>query len=173
LRSVMRQYFKLVCVFWLFLLAVSLSASANSNDSFSNVSLVGTSGKVSGSFTFNSSTQTFSNLTLSFNGGLFGGDSASNGGGKAKCRLGVCEFSWKEKLAGGGWVSDTILLNLKTGQYEDLGGIYRGKKGGDFTYMSVPEGGPTLSYLLLSGFVMLAGILITRKQGRARRTAQI
>jgi hypothetical protein len=168
----MWQYSKLVCVCSLFLLAVSLSAYANSNDSFSNVSLVGTSGTVSGSFTFNSSTQTFSNLTLSFSGGKFGGDNASNGGGKAKCRLGVCEFSWKEKLAGGGWVSDTILLNLKTGQYEDLGGIYKGKKGGDFNYTSVPEGGSPLPYLLLSGFVMLAGILISGKRSRATRTAR-
>ena len=153
----------------LFLLARSLSAYANSKDSFSNVSLIGTTGTVSGSFTFNSSTDTFSNLTLSFNGGMFGGDKASNAGGKAKCILGVCEFSWKEKLAGG-WVSDTILFNLKTGQYEDFGGIYKGKNGGEFKYASVPEGGTPLSYLMLSGFVMLAGILISGKRRCVTRT---
>ena len=166
----MQQYSKSVCVCALFLLAGCLFAHADSKDSFSNVSLIGTTGTVSGSFTFNSSTDSFSNLKLSFNGGMFGGDNASNPGGKAKCILGVCEFSWKEKLAGGGWVSDTILFNLKTGRYEDLGGIYKGKNGGDFKYASVPEGGTPLSYLMLSGFVMLAGILISRKRRRAIRT---
>jgi len=167
----MRQYSKSIVICALVLLAGSLSAYANSTDSFSNVSLNGTSGTVSGSFTFNSSTQTFSNLTLSFKDGIFGGDYASDGGGKAKCRHGVCEFSWKEKLAGGVWVSDTILFNLKTGRYEDLGGIYKGRDGGDFKYLSVAEGGTTLSYLMLSGFMMLAGILISGKRRRATRTA--
>jgi hypothetical protein len=71
----------------------------------------------------------------------------------------------------GGWVSDTILFNLKTGQFEDLGGIHKGRKGGDFNYMSVPEGGTSLPYLMLSGFAILAGILISGEQRRALRTA--
>jgi hypothetical protein len=168
----MNRYLKLASAIAVLLLAVSLSAFADSKDSFSNVNLVGISGTVSGSFTFNSATHTFSNLTLSFDGGKFNGDKAWSDGGKAKCAHGVCEYSWKEKLAGGGWVSDTILFNLKTGWYEDLGGIYKGKNGGDFKYMSVPEGGTTLSYLMLSGFAMLAGILISGKRRRATRAVQ-
>lgn len=155
----------------LFLLAMSLSAFANSNDSFSNVNLSGVSGTVSGSFAFNSSNDTFSNISLSFNGGVFNGVDASDGGGKATCILGVCGFSFQEHVPHGGWVSDTILFNLKTGQFEDLGGIYKGRKGGDFHYMAVPEGGTPLPYLMLSGFAILAGILISGKRRRALRTA--
>jgi hypothetical protein len=37
--------------------------------------------------------------------------------------------------------------------------------------MSVPEGGTPLPYLMLSGFAILAGILISGKRRRALRTA--
>ena len=115
----MMRYLKLASASVLFLLAVSLSAFANSHNSFSNVNLTGISGTVSGGFTFNSSSDTFSNISLSFNGGVFNGVDASDGGGKATCRLGVCGFSFREHVPHGGWVSDTILFNLKTGQFED------------------------------------------------------
>jgi hypothetical protein len=167
----MVQSLKLASVSALFVLAVSLSAFANSNDSFSNVNLTGVSGTVSGSFAFNSATDTFSHISLSFNGGVFNGVDASDGGGKGTCILGVCGFTFQEHVPHGGWVSDTILVNLKTGQFEDLGGIYKGRKGGDFNYMSVPEGGTPLSYLMLSGFAILAGILISGKRRRTLRTA--
>jgi hypothetical protein len=36
----------------------------------------------------------------------------------------------------------------------------------------VPEGETPLSYLMLSGIAMFAGILISGKQRRTRRTAQ-
>jgi hypothetical protein len=168
----MRRCLKLASPLALFLLAVSLSASAGSTDSFSNVSLTGVSGTVSGSFTFNSSSDTFSAISLSFNGGVFGGVNAQNGGGNGSCILGVCGFSWQAQLANGNWVWDTILLNLKTGQYQDLGGIYNWKNGGNFNYLSVPEGDAPLSYLLLSGFAMLAGILISGKHRRTARLAE-
>jgi hypothetical protein len=152
-------------------LAVSLCASADSNDSFSNVSLTGVSGTASGSFSFNSSTDTFSNVSLSISGGVFSGDNASGGKGGG-CILGICGFYWQTQLANGDWVVDTILLNLKTGQYQDFGGIYNWKNDGDFNYLSVPEGGAVLSYLTLSGFAMLAGILISGKRRRAMCAAQ-
>jgi hypothetical protein len=164
------RYLKLASASVMFLLAVSLCAFANSHDSFSNVNLTGVSGTVSGGFTFNSSTDTFSHISLLFKGGAFNGVHASDGG-KATCRLGVCGFSFQEHVPKGGWVSDTIRFNLKTGQFEDLGGIYKGRKGGDFSYMSVPEGGTPLPYLMLSGFAILAGILISGKRRGALRTA--
>ena len=169
----MKRSSKLACICVLFLLAVPFSAYANSNDNFSNVSLVGTSGTVSGSFSFNSSTDTFSSISLLFGGTAFGGDKASNGGGKAICAFGFCGYSWKTQLADGSWVTDTIILNLKTGQYSDVGGIYNGRTGGDFKYLSVPEGGTELAYLLLSGFAILSGILISGKRRRAVCAAQI
>jgi len=165
----MRRYFNSASVCILFLLAVSLSASATSNDSFSNVNLVGTSGAVSGSFTFNSSTDSFSGISLSFNGGLFGGASASDGGGKATCFLGLCGFYWQGKASDGAWVTDTIIFNLKTGQYDTFGGIYQWRQGGDFNYLSVPEGGAKLTYLMLSAIAVFGGILISGKQRRITR----
>ena len=169
----MKRCSKLACICALFLLAVPFSAYANSNDSFSNVSLVGTSGTVSGSFTFNSSNDSFSNISLLFGGTVFGGDNASNAGGKAICAFGFCGYTWKTQLADGSWVSDTIILNLKTGQYRDFGGIYKGQTGGDFRYLSVPEGGTELAYLLLSAFAVLSGILISGKRRRTVCAAQI
>jgi hypothetical protein len=168
----MRRCLKLASPLALFLLAVSLSASAGSTNNFSNVSLTGVSGTVSGSFSFNSSSNTFSAISLSFNGGVFGGVHANNGGGKGACLLGVCGFSWQTQLANGDWVWDSILLNLKTGQYRDSGGIYNSKNGGNFNRLPVPEGGAPLAYLGLSGVAMLAGILIAGKHRRSARLAQ-
>jgi hypothetical protein len=167
----MMRYLKLASVSVLFLLAVSLSAFANSNDSFSNVNLTGVSGTVSGSFVFNSTTDTFSSISLLFNGGVFNGGSASDGGGKATCLFGWCGFSWQAQATDGAWVTDSIIVNLKTGQFLDLGGVYQGRNDGDFKYLSVPEGGTPLPYLMLSGFAILAGILISGKRRRALRTA--
>ena len=165
------RFLKLASVSALFLLAASLSAFANSNDSFSNVNLTGVSGTVSGGFTFNSSNDTFSNISLLFNGGVFNGGSASDGGGKATCLFGWCGFSWQAQATDGAWVTDSIIVNLKTGQFLDLGGIYQGTNDGDFKYLSVPEGGTPLPYLMLSGFAILAGILVSGKRRRALRTA--
>jgi len=155
-----------VCV--MFLLAVSLSASACSGDCFSNVNLVGNSGGTAGgSFTFNSSTDTFSNLSLSFNGGVFNGQGGSDAqGGKGICVLGICGFSWQTTLKNGDTVWETILFNVKTGQYQDSGGISNWSKQGQFKYdyMGVPEGGNSLSYLMLCGISVFAAILVYRKR---------
>ena len=166
----MMQSLKLASITAVFLLAVSLSAFANSNDSFSNVNLTGVSGTVSGGFTFNSSNDNFSGLTLTFGGNVFGKDQASNGGGQGTCAFGFCGYSWQTKLSDGDWVWDTIVLNLKTGQYKDFGGVYNWENKGGFNYMSVPEGGTPMPYLLLSGFAILVGILISGKRRRILRT---
>src|SRR5271169_5738660 len=132
---------KLASVGALFLLAVSLSAFANSNDSFSNVNLIGVSGTVSGDFTFNSSTDTFSNLSLSFNGGVFNGVNGSDAnGGKAQwCWGGWCGFTWHTNV-GGDSIWNIVAVDLTNGQYKDFGGIYNQQyQGENFNYMSVPE----------------------------------
>jgi hypothetical protein len=164
----MRRYFKSVTACVLFLLAVSLSAFAGSTkDVFSGAALVGTSGTVSGSFTFNTSTDQFSGFSLSFNGGVFAGATASNGGGQGTCYQGFCGFYFQGKASDGAWVTDMIVVNLKTGQFDDFGGIYNWQKqGGDFNYLSVPEGGAKLTYLMLSAIAVFGGILISGKQRR-------
>ena len=155
-----------------FLLAVSLSASACSGDCFSDVSLVGNSGgDASGSFAFNTSTDTFSNLSLTFNSGAFSGVTAQDSKGGGGCILGICGISWKT-IVDGDTVWNTIVLNLKTGQYEDYGGIYNWKNQGEFNYMSAPEGGNSLAYLLLSGIALFVAIFLSRKQRRPLRAAQ-
>lgn len=167
-----KRYFKSVTVCGMFLLAVSLSAFAgSSNDVFSGAALVGTSGTVSGGFTFNTSTDQFSNISLSFNGGVFGGATASSSGGQGACYQGFCGFYFQGKASDGSWVTDTIIVNLKTGQFDDLGGIYNWKnQGGDFNYLSVPEGGANLTYLMLSAMAVFGGILLSGKQRRITRT---
>jgi len=169
----MRRYFSLAGVCVALLVFVCLPAFADSHDSFSNQSLTGNSGsKVSGSFTFNSSTDTFSNISLSFNGGAFNGINASDSsGGQATCILGFCTFSWKTQV-GSVWVWDTIILNTNSGanygQYWDLGKILNWQNTWNFDPpMTAPEGASSLVYLTLSGLAIFSGILIS---GKKRRT---
>ncbi len=167
----MFRYSKLASVFALFVLAVSISASADSNNSF-NVNLTGISGTVSGNFTFDSTKNSFSGLTLTFNGGMFDGVKAGNGGGKGLCLLGVCQYTWQKHMNTGAWVWETIVFNIKNGQFQDYGGIYKGKYNGGFNYMSMPEGETALAYLMLSGLAMFAGIVVAGKRRRVARIAQ-
>src|SRR5579863_6082501 len=165
--------FRVVGVSAAFLLLVCLPALADGN--FSNEKLTGNSGStVSGSFTFNSSTDTFSNLSLLFNGGKFAGTNAKDtNGGQGICILGVCGFSWQTHV-NGVLVWDTILLNVKTGAYQDFGGIQNFQNQWNFDPpMAVPEGGTPLAYVVLSGLAMVAGILISGKRraiGNARHS---
>jgi hypothetical protein len=153
---------------------VCLPALADSNDNFSNETLTGNSGStVSGSFTFNSTTDSFSNISLSFNGGAFNGINASDAsGGKATCLLGFCGFSW-QTLVGNVLVWDTIVINVKTGAYQDFGGIYNWRNQWNFDPppMSAPEGASSLAYLTLTGLAIFAGIVISGKKRRTARTA--
>ena len=167
----MSRSLKLATICAVFLLAVSLSASACTGDCFSNVNLVGNSGgSASGGFTFNTSTDTFSNLSLTFNSGAFSGVTAQDNKGGGGCILGICGISWKT-IVDGDTVWNTIVLNLKTGQYEDYGGIYNWKNQGDFNYMSAPEGGNSMAYLLLSGIALFVAIVTSRKRRHAMRAA--
>ena len=159
----------LVAISAAFLLLVCLPALADSHDNFSNEQLTGGSGStLSGSFTFSSSSDTFSNISLSFNGGTFNGINAQDTGGQAVCALGLCAFSWETKT-GNVWVWDTIVLNVSTGQYQDFGWIYSAQNQWNFDPpMSAAEGGTRLAYLVLCGIAIFAGILVSGKQ---RRTA--
>jgi hypothetical protein len=172
----MRRYLSLSSVCAVFLALVCLPALADSHDSFSNEKLGGSSGStVSGSFTFNSTTDTFSNISLSFNSGAFNGINASDAsGGKATCILGLCAFSWKTEV-GNVWVWDTIILNTNPGasygQYWDIGKIVNWQNSWNFDPLPAPEGGTSMAYVALSGIAMVAGILISRKKTRTARIA--
>jgi hypothetical protein len=172
-RSLMRRYLKLASSCGVFLLAVSLSAFGNSNGTFSDVSLVGAPGTASGGFMFNSTTDSFSDLSVSFTGSEFGGLGSSDisGGQGTSLGGGLYGFSWQTQLSNGDLVWDSVVFDVNNGQYLDFGGIetQNRQNQGDFNYLSVPEGGTPLSYLMLSGVAMFAGIFISRKR---RRIAQ-
>jgi hypothetical protein len=159
-------------------LVLALPAFAGSVYDFHKETISGTSGStLSGSFTFtgNANGGTFSNITLSFDGGKFGGLKASDvSGGKAKCAFGFCRFSWSEKLSNG-WVWDTIVLNVKTGSFQDLGQLYTKRNQWNFDPppTQVPEGGTSLAYLMLAGLAVFAGILVSGKKRRTARSTVI
>src|ERR1700733_5856567 len=162
----MKRYSKFAAVSVMFVLALSICASASSNDNFSGP-LQGASGNVSGSFTFNSSNDSFSNVTLSFTGCTFGNVNASDSnGGPGSCKNGVCEFVWETQV-GSDTIWDVILVTLSTGQFQDAGTISNYKNNGGFNYMSTPEGGSALAYLFMSALAVFGAIALS---GRNRRT---
>jgi len=170
----MKRYCKWAGVCVVFSVLLCLPAFAGSVYSFSNETLTGSSGStVSGSFTFTGSASggTFSNLSLSFNSGAFAGINASDaGGGKATCLLGFCGFSWQTQV-GNVWVWNSIVLNIRTGQYWDLGGIANWQNQWNFDPMPLPEGGAELSYVMLSAMAVFGGIFVSSKQRRAMRSS--
>jgi hypothetical protein len=164
----MKRYFKLAAVCAAFVLSVAMCASAGSTDHFSGT-LNGVSESVSGSFTFNSPTDSFSNIKLSFTGSTFGSVNASDpSGGQGTCQNGVCGFLWKTQV-GSDTIWDLIVVTLSTGQFQDAGTISNSRNNGGFNYMSVPEGSSALAYLLLSAGAIFGGIFMS---GKNRRTAK-
>ena len=171
----MRRYGNLAGVCGLFLLTMSLTASACSIDQFKNAALTGVSkgGTVSGSFSFNNKTDQFSNISVSIVSSVFGKINVSDrhsGHGTYEGQ-GWWEYTWKTKVHGD-TIVESMLFNTITNRFEVGGGIGNRRKQGDFNYISVPEGGTPSSYLMLSGIAMFAGILIYGKQRRTRRIAQ-
>ena len=162
---------KVLIVCGLFLLFVCLPASAGTIYNFSNVKLTGNSGSNgSGSFSFDSKTHTFSNVSVWFNQGAFNGVNANGGNGQGIFVKGQGYlYSWLTTVKGNlVWCS--ILFNPSTGQFREWGGISNGNNYGGFDYLSVPEGGAELTYLMLSGLAIFGGILIS---GKHRHTANL
>jgi hypothetical protein len=158
----MMRSLKLASVSSLFLLAVSLSAFADSNNDFSGATLSGISATgASESFAFSSSTERFSNAPQSF-----GGNSISEGV-KVTNRLTSGYFISEGSFSGGSFSGGTFSDDSDEGFLgEDrLEGKHRKK-------WHVPEGGAEVTYLLLSGIAVLAGILISGKQRRATHAAR-
>jgi hypothetical protein len=168
----MGRHIKILGVCALFLLIASLPASAGTICNFSNVALTGNSGSTaSGSFSFDPNTHVFSNITISFNGGAFGGVHANDSQAQGYCAQGLCKVTWWT-IVQGNLIRDTLVFNTVTGQFQDYGKISNWKNHGGFDYMEVPEGGAELTYLMLSGFAVFGGILISGKQRRTTRSSQ-
>jgi hypothetical protein len=163
-----------VCAAFLVLVCVpALAGSHNSfsNENFANVALVGVSDtKVSGSFSFNSKTDKFSNCAISFSGNsIFNGINATDlksVKGKYEEGQGSWLFTWQTHV-GRDVIWYSILFNPNNGQFSVSGWIKNGEYRGEWS--SVPEGGAMLAYLLLTGMAVFAGILLSGKQRRVTR----
>jgi hypothetical protein len=155
----MKQYLKLVSVSAVFLLVVSLSAFANSINDFSGAALSGISATdASGFFAFSSSTDKFSNAPHSF-----GGNSISEGV-KLTNRVTSGYFISEGSFSGGTFSDDSGEGFLGEDGFSNG---HRHRK-----TWNVPEGGAEITYLLLSGIAILAGILISGKQRHATLAAR-
>lgn len=170
----MRRYCKLASVCALFVLVVSLSASAGTIDLFKNATLTGVSqgGTVSGQFSFSSTTHQFSSISVSFVSNAFGTINVSDPNSiNGKYANGQWWFSWST-WKNGDWITYAVCYNPATNQFTAGGWIANWRQQGKFDYSSIPEGGTPLSYLMMSGLAVLAGILISGKQRRISRTTQ-
>jgi hypothetical protein len=170
----MFRYSKLATVFALFVLAVSISASAGPINNFSGAKLTGVSqgGTVSGSFSFSTITHQFSNIAVSFLSNAFGNVNATDSGSiMGKLVNGQWSFQWST-VKNGDLIIYQVLFNPNTNQFTASGSITNFWNQGKFSDMSVPEGETPLSYLILSGFAMLAGIAVASKRRRAARIAE-
>jgi hypothetical protein len=161
-----------VCV--ISVLAWSLSAYANSNDSFQNATLTGVSGggDVSGTFDFNNGK--FSDISVSFVSTVFGNVSATDSGsinGIYNSAKGTWSFQW-QTIKGWDLITYDVVYNPSTNQFTASGSIQNLWDQGKFNYMQVPEGGNSLAFLLLSGIALFVAIFLSRKQRRPLRAAQ-
>jgi len=172
----MKRFGKLASVCAVLLLAMSLSAYANSNDSFHNAALTGVShgGDVSGTFDFNSTTHQFSDISVSFVSSVFGTVNASDFGsinGIYNHVTGDWSFQW-QTIKNGDLITYDVVYNPETNQFTASGSIQNWWNQGNFNYMAVPEGGNSLFYLTLCSVALCAAFLVSRKRRRALRTAQ-
>lgn len=149
----------------LVLCAVSIPAHADSvtyNYTYNLISGNSTVGTVTGSFTFNSSTNTLSNATLTINSSLFGNVTLTSVGGSGF----VFAFGG---TVGGNYILYFITINpLNTSQYWVSGFILNSTGVGGFSgnYTSVPEGGAWYMYLVPSLLVMFGGMLLAGRRPR-------
>jgi hypothetical protein len=166
----MRRYYELAAISALFLMVTVMPASAGSINQFSNVKLVGVSNTTaSGAFSFDGTTHQFSNISISFTSSVFGNIKVSDPNSITGTPLGQGQWSfiwwtWKN----GNLISYSIIFNTATNQFTALGGIANFQNQGKFNYLSVPESGTPLSYLMLSAIAVFGGLVIS---GTRRRSA--
>ena len=151
----------LICVASLLFAAV-LPASAGSVSGSYTSAVIGfgvTGETVTATFTFNTSSDQFSNVTLAFKGGVFDRFTESYSG----CGKGLsCSFS---HAASGDLLLYSIGLNENFSQYVAVGTVSNTNFAlGGFGYTgspSVPEGGSKFSYLAPAGLVIFGGIFLS------------
>jgi len=163
----MKRYFKLAAVCAAFVLSVTMCASAGSTDNFSGPIAGVANSTVTGSFSFNSATDQFTNVSLSFtspNSVLGDGnvDPGSLNGSKGS-------FKWWGFAKNGDLVIYDVTLNAN-GTFQVIGDVVNRQHYGGFN-MAVPEGGSKLAYLLMSAVAMFGAIFFSGKKRRPIPTA--
>lgn len=159
----MKSYIQLGVALCVVALSVSAFAGSVTTGSYAaSVSGVPNT-TVYGTFSYNTSTDTYTSVSLSFVGNsIFGGLSGTVTQPQSGSRFVF------DKTVGGYSVSYSILLDaMNPDSYTAQGYIVNGSASGTFgSKHQVPEGGSQISYLLASGLVLFAGILIAGKQRR-------
>jgi hypothetical protein len=157
----------------LVLCAVSVPARADSvtyNYSYNLVSGGSSVGTVTGSFSYNSSTFTMSNATITFNSSLFGNVTLQNLGSHTGF-----VFAYGG-IVGGNFILYVITVNpLNPSQYWVTGTITNLKTGVTASlsnYTQVPEGGDWYAYLIPSLLAVCGGIALAGRQPRNARVLQ-
>jgi hypothetical protein len=159
----MKRYFKLAAVCAAFVLSVAMSASAGSTDNFSGPLTGVANSTVTGSFSFNSATDQFTNVSLSFTSPIFvlgkgNVDPGSLNGSKGS-------FQWKGWANNGDFVIYDVTVNAN-GTFQVTADVSNWQNYGKFNYMSVPEGGSRLAYLFMSAIAMFGAIFFSGKNRR-------
>ncbi len=162
----MKRYFKLAVVCAAFVLSVAMSASAGSIDDFSGP-LVG--GTVSGSFSLNSVTGQFTDVSLSFTSSILGNGNVDPGSLQGtKGSNGLWSFQWWGLANNGDLVIYDVTLNAN-GTFQVTGDVANRRNYGSFN-MAVPEGNSARAYLLLSAVIVFGGIFISAKNRRTPKS---
>jgi hypothetical protein len=165
----MKRYSKLAAMCGMFVLAVSICASAGSSDNFSGPLTGVSNSTVTGSFSFNSATDQFTSVSLSFTSLILGdgkvGPLSING---TKGPNGQWSFQWWGFAKNGDLVIYDVTLNAN-GSFQVAASVADRQNYGGFNYMSVPEGGSRLAYLFMSAAAVFGAILFS---GKNRRTAK-
>jgi hypothetical protein len=163
----MKRYFKFAAVCAAFVLSVAMCAFAGSSDQFSGPLTGVANSTISGSFSYNSSTEQLTGVTLSFTSAILGSGIADPGSLQGtKNSNGLWTFQWWGFASDGDLVIYDATLNAN-GTFQVSGDVdnLQNQKYGGFN-MAVPEGSSALAYLLLSAGAIFGGIFMSGKNRR-------
>ena len=161
----MKRYFKFAAICVAFVLSVAMFASAGSTDNFSGPLAGVSNSTVTGSFSFNSVTDQFTNVCISFTSPILGNGQADPGslnGNKGS-------FQWWGLASNGDLVIYDVTLNAN-GTFQVSGDVSNWQKYGSFN-MAVPEGGSGFAYLFIAAIAVFGAIFVSGKHRRTAPTA--
>ena len=165
----MKRYFKLAAICAAFVLSVAMFASAGSTDNFSGPLAGVSNSTVTGSFSFNSVTDQFTGVSISFTSPILGNGNVDPGSlNGIKGSNGQWSFQWLGFANNGDLVIYAATLNAN-GTFQVSGDVSNWQKYGSFN-MAVPEGSSGFAYLFMSAIAVFGAISVS---GKHRRTAPL